>query len=110
MKTEEDILEFYKEEIKSGEVKKEDILSFDKLLKLDFVEDRNEIERLLTKTASLFWYFQTEVFIPCNSFIATYLFEVRGINDKEEMTNNCRTFKNLLSTLFYTNAFKRINL
>lgn len=104
------LLELYREELKNGEVTEEDLLSFDKLLKLDFVKDRNEVEKLLEETICLFRYFQTEVFIPCTTLAATYRFEVSGINDKEEMTDNCKTFKNLLSTLFYTNAFKKINL
>ena len=109
-KTDKELLELYKEEIKNGEVKKEDLLLLKEILERDINPLRtSESTKEFMKTGDLFEYFSK---YTCFNWLFYYRDLDWNINslDLEEGKEAWSKYKKWLQIILFSNAYKSIDL
>jgi len=114
VKTEEELLEYYKEEIESGEVKKEELLLLYEALKEDFnYQNPKRFNEIVTKN--------TENIYGLEAFLYKYTLKLQyNFNELIRWQLDCEhagateiekgeRIKRYISQLLYTKGFKDIN-
>lgn len=102
--TEEQLLELYADEIKSGEVKAEDLIDYNNMLSLDFENERYKIVKIMQKTNDLHMYFLDNLYFPRMPF---YWAMESGRTDGD--TSEYNRVKQTAKLFLYSNAAKKIN-
>ena len=101
---EQELLELYAEEIKNGEVQKEDLLEYIRMLTLNFRTERNEIIKSMEKTSELHSYFLKNLYFP-EMPLSNVMENSRMNGDQTDYDRVKQTAKLFL----YSNASKKFN-